>query len=299
MGISIGGSAIEGLSYGGAKLSGASYGGSTVWTAATPYTGFLDVGGIPTPSMAVSNQVATTAYTGACEIIRVGSSPSTIGFDDNKFNATQWNTATGNGANPAYGTTWYSQVGSDDLTQAVESSQPIVDIAGANHSDSARYYKGSMYQPSTKMSAFTVCNFDNFLSSQTLLSQDDIGGNRQWIFFYHKDTDQMRMLAFGSNGTLSAYIARASTVLGTGTIGLGFSYDSVTGVKIYKDGVSQTVVNAVAGTIDAKNAPLSVGAFSNGTSAITGLVSTACFWNNSTLSDANYLDMYNQHEVNK
>lgn len=195
----------------------------------------------------------------------------------------------------AYGTTVYGQIDEVDVVQATELVQPSVLRLGESKFNNAEYYKNTSFPaPTTKFSFMVNINLDNFAANQGIIAQDDFV-ERQWSCQV-TSSDQIKFTArIGGVGPFVTIDNAESKLQGRHM--LGMSYDSVTGIKMYIDGIETTVTGTLTGVINTGTADFTIGSFSDGSSPLVGEVGTVATFNE-TLSDQDHLDAYNQYISN-
>ena len=262
------------------------------------FTGFLDVVE-QTAAVCCSNQIATNAYSGDWGSVRVGAVNTLISFAEHKFNIDDWNTATNNGVDSAYGTVWYNQIpGEIDCSEIVEDRQPEVSSTGCNGVNTGHRYFGARLQPINDLTIIAGVKFASLTADQVIVAQDNIA-SRLWILMYHNGTNQLRLVVFTSDGILSAYIPNARTLLSTTTEQLlGVSYNSVTGTKLFIDGVSHPVTDSTSGTFNTQNVSISVGQFGNASVFFSGTICTIGIWLD-YVTESGHAMIYNKWVENK
>lgn len=269
--------------------------------ASYSFTGIADA--VAGAIFGIADQPLLSSYQTGLAVNLRSNTTGDVSFLNGKINGTTWDTLTVNGANDAFATKWYDQIGSNDASQGTGSQQPIVDRNGVSTYDNINdlLVTPSMAGPTTQLSGIISVNFTDFTDFQIFFSQDGgVGGvNRAWQIVYSSGADQLRIVLYMSGVPSTISIANASSVIGTGVKRLiGWSYDSVNGGGIYLDGVPQTVSGGgLTGSIDSVNTPLRIGSWQNGTLTLDGSMSTNMVWF-SELSDADHLLVYNTWSTN-
>lgn len=259
------------------------------------FIGLGDV--VPGMTFGVSNQRLFAGQGTNNAEIRVIAATSDIGYENNSFSGTEWDTATTSGANSAFTSTWYDQVGSDDPGQGSITLQPETTRKGVHVFDGSNDYMTSPYKltDGDNWSVLLNINTSAWVTNDMFMAFDDTSDRALRI--YAANSTNLNIRVWKGGGADDATIPRGDLGDGSNHL-LGLTWDSSVGLTASVDGVSQTVTGTAGGTVDVPSAILSICATATGGNICENEYDTICIYNGASLSPQNHTDIYNQYVIN-
>ena len=227
--------------------------------------------------------------------IRVIAASSDIGYENNKFSQTDWNTATTNGANTAFLSKWYDQVASNNAVQATTTKQAETTIDGIHIFDGGNDNAISNYSMPQGDNFSMLIALDHPTAENSIAAAMDDGTNRSWNFTTR--TDDRIELPVWKSSVKSGVFCNTTAWAGQGKTVFICAYDSAVGWTVQQDGSTQTVTTNTTGTVDTGPSGLALGSRGDGQQFYDGSIMDFGFWPK-TLTSQEKTDIYTQWAIN-